>query len=336
MKNLGTQKGINIKHILISFSGGETSAFMTYWLLKINYKAKWNEELKCHVGIDKHENEVHIIIIFANTGQENEETLLFIKKCDDVFGWHCVWVEAVVFMNERKATIHKVVCFEIANRDGQPFQDSISKYGIPNVSTPHCTREMKERPIVSYAKSRGWDDFYTAIGIRVDEIDRMSKDKEVKRFFYPLIEFLPMTKPKINFWWTQQLFRLNLKGYQGNCKTCWKKSDHKLWTIAKETEYVFEFFRKMELQYGQYIPETRLKRMLSRGDTPTLPVRFFRNNRSVQDMINKSKQWVGSIIDDAQIMSNPELFDDYVDLIGGESCEVFSSCNSEYDNLDEE
>lgn len=327
---------MNRKYILISFSGGETSAFMTYWLLKIRYKAVWDDKLRCHIGIDKDGSEVHIIIVFANTGQENEETLLFTKKCDEVWGWHCVWVEAVIFPNERKGTTYKIVSFETANRDGKPFHDTINKYGIPNISTPHCTREMKERPITAYTKSRGWEKFYTAIGIRADEVDRMNKKKEEKKFFYPLIEFLPMTKPKINFWWTQQSFRLNLKGYEGNCKTCWKKGDHKLYTIAKEREYVFEFFRKMELEYGEYIPETRLKKMLSRGIIPTLPVRFFRKNRSVQDMINESKQWTGSVIDDAQIMSNPELFDEHIDLVGGESCEVFSSCSSEDENLEEE
>lgn len=46
--------------ILVSFSGGETSAFMINWLLKNmpEYEYKF---------------------VFANTGEENEETLVFVQ-----------------------------------------------------------------------------------------------------------------------------------------------------------------------------------------------------------------------------------------------------------------
>lgn len=295
--------------VLISFSGGETSAFMSQWL--------WRHK----------QDEYEMIFVFANTGQENEETLRFVEHCSRYFKFPVVWVEANVTFADRIGTTHKIVDYFSASRDGQPFEDIISKYGIPNMAMPHCTRELKQNPIKSYAKSLGWKDYYTAIGIRIDEGSRMNEKWIEKKFMYPLIskEFMPMTKPAINFFWKNMPFRLNLKGYQGNCVTCWKKGHPKLYQIARENEAAFNFFGKMELRYDKFTPESRVKKMAERGEIPIYPIRFFRGNKSVQDIIEESKTNLKPIIDDAMVFPEPNLFEDY-DLQGGESCEVFSEC----------
>lgn len=298
--------------LLVSFSGGETSAYMASWLWK------------------HRQDEYEMIFVFANTGQENEETLRFVEQCSKHFGFPVVWVEAKVYHNERKGTGYKIVNFITADRDGKPFEETIKKYGIPNMNTPHCTRELKQNPIMAYAKSIGWKKHYTAIGIRVDECDRINSKAKQMKFIYPLIEnkMQPMTKQKINFWWSQQPFRLQLKGYQGNCITCWKKGDPKLYQIAKDNEMSYNFFGKMELRYEKYVPETRLKLMAEQGKLPILPVRFFRKNRSVQDIINESRSYIKTVNDDSiNYNIQNELFDN-IDLVGGESCEVFSECGS--------
>src|SRR5690606_17416823 len=100
--------------------------------------------------------------------------------------------------------------------------------------------------IQSYMRSIGWKKYHTAIGIRADEFDRMNANWKKNRFYYPLIKDRQMTKPKINFWWSQQPFRLNLKGYEGNCKWCWKKSTRKLQQLAVERPEYFDFPRAME------------------------------------------------------------------------------------------
>lgn len=90
----------NKPKLLVSFSGGETSAFMAQWLWK------------------HHRDDYDMIFVFANTGQENEETLEFVQKCADHFGFPVVWVEAVVHHGKRKASTHRIVDFETASRDG--------------------------------------------------------------------------------------------------------------------------------------------------------------------------------------------------------------------------
>ena len=105
----------------------------------------------------------------------------------------------------------------------------------------------------------------------------------------------PMTKPKVNFWWSQQPFRLMLKGYEGNCKTCWKKGDKKLYQIAKENPVAFDFTLRMEDLYGMYVPATRLALMAKRGEVPSLPTTFYRGNRSSLDIIRESESFNGVV-----------------------------------------
>ena len=77
----------------------------------------------------------------------------------------------------------------------------------------------------------------------------------------------PMTKKMINFYWQNMPFRLKLKGYQGNCVTCYKKSDKKLFQIAKENPKAFDFFDRMEKQYGngqQIFRKNRISKLFNK------------------------------------------------------------------------
>lgn len=306
------------KKLLISFSGGETSAFMTQWL--------WN-----HM-----QDEYDMVVVFANTGQENEETLLFVEHFSSHYKIPIVWVEAVVrvslwgkivemcgnvFMTYkwkggRLGTRHRVVNFNTADRDGKVFESVIQKYGIPNQAMPQCTRELKQRPISSYGKEyfKG-KNYYTAIGIRSDEIDRQNAKATKRRIIYPLITLLPTKKPVINLFWSGQPFRLNLKGYEGNCMACWKKGLHKLYRIAKDTPYKFNWPAEMEFKYSHYTPKERELLMEARNEKPKYPIVFFRGNRSALDILKEAKEWDGEILDDS------EVYD-----LHNESCEVFSEC----------
>src|SRR6185436_10141652 len=100
-----------------------------------------------------------------------------------------VWIEAMVFHGERKSSGHRVVRFDTADRSGQPFESMIQKYGIPNRSNPHCTRELKLNAINSYMASIGWTDYMTAIGVRPDEARRVDQKAVERQIVYPLIDW---------------------------------------------------------------------------------------------------------------------------------------------------
>lgn len=294
------------ERLLVSFSGGETSAYMAKWL------------------IDNKADEYEMAFVFANTGEENEETLNFANRCDKDWGLNLVWVEADVHMEKGVGTKHKIVDYETASRNGEPFEEIIKKFGIPNQRFPHCNREMKLRPIHSYIKNElGWKKGYkTAIGIRYDEIDRMVADRSTYNIIYPLIENVRMTKQKINHWWNKQPFRLQLKGYQGNCKTCWKKSFRNLYAIAKENPEHFDFFKRMERDYSCFTALDRHEQVDEHGNI--IPFHFFRGDKSVADIFEGAKSFDGRVRDTHnQLNYQIDLFDMIDEM---ESCDIFSNC----------
>jgi len=240
------------QRLAISFSGGETSAYLTQRLI-----SEWSDDYEMHV-------------FFANTGEEQEESLIFVDKCSKYFGFHVTWIEAVIDPINGKGTQHKVVDFKTASRNGEPFEAMIQKYGIPDIQHPYCTRELKSQALSSAQRDLGC--YQIAIGIRYDEWDRIGTDPKI---IYPLIDW-KIQKADINRFWAEMPFRLNLKGYEGNCKTCWKKSDRKLATIAVEHPEWFDNFRRWEQLYENFRPETQ--------PTRPLPARFFRQYKTVSDI----------------------------------------------------
>ena len=192
--------------ISISFSGGKTSAYMTKMLLD---------------HFRKHEPWREIVVTFANTGQEHEETLKFVDRCDKAFGFRVVWLEAVVDPRKGKGIRHKVVSFETAARNGEPFEAYIAKHGIPNRMYNQCTSRLKTEPMESYRKAIGWKKgtYSTAIGIRTDEMDRVSLTGMVRwDLFYPCVD-AGVSKDMVREWWATQEFNLNIPEHLGNCFT---------------------------------------------------------------------------------------------------------------------
>jgi hypothetical protein len=280
-----------MEKIVISFSGGLTSAYMTKFILE-SKKYKDNEK----------------IIVFANTGKEREETLVFVNKFEKHIGKRIFWIEADVQEEKGKGTKHKIVGFNSASRNGEPFEDVIKKYTIPNQQFIHCTRELKIVPIRSFLRSIGLKkgDYYEAIGIRADEQHRANwKRAKEDNIIYPLITDIRVNSQFIRDYWDNMPFNLGLKDYEGNCDMCYKKSKRKLLTMIIENPRLLDWWNDMEIKYGK--------------DEHV----FYRGNTSAMDLLELSKQPFTKAIDKHELSKQaPTLFKkrfDY-DLDGQSSC----------------
>lgn len=290
------------KNLLLSVSGGETSSFMLEWVLnnKINDFKK-------------------IVIVFANTSKEREETLIFFDRVSKKYNVPTFMIEAK--FDGLRGIGYNEVTFETAKRNGEVFEEMIQCYGLPNKAYPHCTRELKTQPITRFAKDYfNGEEYTTAIGIRADEIDRVNNKWRELGFYYPLVGEIYTTKPHVNKYWNDQEYRLELMGYEGNCDMCWKKSNRKLLTLILEKPNLIDWWNEMELKYGDYIPSHRKRKAIDKK------ISFFRNNLTAIDLINMSKEDFTKADDDAIDYNIQESLWGYdLDSSNGceESCEPF-------------
>lgn len=247
------------KHIVVSFSGGRTSAYML-WRLRKEYP------------------NATIYVVFANTGMEREETLAFVNECSVRWNIHIVWIEAKVNPEKGTGTTYTTVSYETASRKGEPFLEVVKKYGIPGPSHPHCSRELKIVPIAKWVKDNVPSDHVMAIGIRYDELDREGDH------WYPLIKW-KVTKAVVRLFWKQQEFDLQLADYEGNCDLCYKKSLNKKLTIIEARPESLNWWNDTEKKYGNghimsrnYVSYEQMGKLVKRGK--------FRRVKDGEDIMN--------------------------------------------------
>ncbi|WP_152643471.1 hypothetical protein [Paracidovorax citrulli] len=241
-----------------SFSGGRSSAKMC-------------EILQRRIG-DTHD----IVYTFANTSWERQETLDFAHAVDRWLGLGLIWLEAVPHPG-RKSCTHRVVSYETAACDGSVFGEVSAKYGVPNHTFSHCTRELKQNPIKSYLRSIGWDkgSYETAIGIRADEPRRVRREvAERERIIYPLVDIESVDKQDVLDFFEPFPWDLKIAEHQGNCVACYKKSDAKLLRLYREDPRNFDFPVHLDQLYRNVGP----------NNVPG-PRKMYRGYRSASELV---------------------------------------------------
>jgi len=210
----------------ISFSGGRTSAYMLWRVLQSNGGKLPDEAIVC----------------FQNTGKEREETLEFVRDCSKNWDVPIIWLE---FADNE--TQFKVVDFDSASRNGEPFEALIRKRKyLPNPMVRFCTVELKVRTGHRYLKSIGWTEWDSMLGIRADEERRLAKignqDYGKHEEKVAPLGKAGITKGDVGQFWREQSFDLMLPNVNGetpwgNCDLCFLKSGAKVASlIAQEPE----------------------------------------------------------------------------------------------------
>lgn len=211
---------------LISFSGGRTSALML-WCILVAWGGKLPDD---------------VIVVFANTGKEREETLRFVYECGQRWGVPIVWLE---WADGEPG--YQVVGLNSASRKGEPFRALIVKKGyLPNAVTRFCTAELKVRVMKHYVmRELGWTKWLNIVGLRHDEGHRILKrlhanstGKERWTSAMPLGVAKIIKRMVMRFWLGEtgrfpstdlpQGFDLGLHDYEGNCDNCFLKARMKL------------------------------------------------------------------------------------------------------------
>ena len=225
-----------IEPTCISFSGGRTSAYMLYRILQAHDMSLPDEAVVC----------------FANTGKEDEATLKFVHDCEKNWNVPIVWLEYKDA--EESKDRFKVVSYETASRNGEPFEAVIrKKQYLPNPVTRFCTVEMKIRTIANYLLSigmcekRSHGEYMSWVGIRADEPRRAAK---IPRDRTPLV-VAGVGKEEVGEFWRNQPFDLELPNfngvtYHGNCDLCFLKGESQTRSLIAEKPERAIWWAKME------------------------------------------------------------------------------------------
>jgi hypothetical protein len=258
----------------------------------------------------------NIINVMANTSKERKESLEFMDKCDKHFGLNLVWIEAVINQEKGKGTDFKVVRFEDLNTNGEIFEDGIKKYGIPCKINKWCNRELKLVPLKKYGDSIfGKKNYSIAVGVRSDEIDRVSCDYATNNIFYPLVDD-NITKKCRNIFWSKQEIKIKIPAYKGNCDLCFEKSNRKLCTIIKEDKELTGWWDDMEIKYSKVTIDGKAA---YNSYVESGGIYFYRENRSVINLFEMTKKPFRKATD--EYIYESDLFD--YEGGCGSGCQVF-------------
>lgn len=224
----------------ISMSGGRTSAYMLHRILEANG------------GLPD-----EAVVLFANTGKEDEATLRFVRDIGDRWEVSIEWVE---FRDDELG--YEVVEFETASRAGEPFEALIRKRKfLPNPVARFCTSELKIRTMHRWLRTNRpqWTDLDQMIGIRADEHRRVAKirarghstESSHETMLMPLAD-AGVTVQEVGAFWAAQPFNLELptnaqgRTTAGNCDLCFLKPPAQRLSLVRERPERVIWWARME------------------------------------------------------------------------------------------
>lgn len=244
---------------LISFSGGRTSAYMLWRILQ------------AHGG----KLPSDVVVAFANTGKEREETLRFVHECSARWGVDVAWVEYRKRSGPARGRFERVG-FNSAARNGEPLALLIEhKKFMPNSLMRFCTEEAKVNAIRCFLEAEhGFTGGDKVIGLRSDEGARLLKGyAKNDEGGDPWPRRYPLDKAKITkadvyaFWWGRpdatfdnrdqpQGFDLELRTYEGNCDLCFLKAKKTLrWLIRQDPSRADWWISMERVGNGRFVTE---------------------------------------------------------------------------------
>ena len=259
----------------------------------------------------------NIINVMSNTSKERRESLVFMNECDRYFGLNLIWIEAEICQTKGKGTDFKVVEFEDLKTEGELFEDGIKKYGIPSSINKWCNRELKLNPLRKHANSIfGRNNYSIAVGIRSDEIDRISKDYKKNNVFYPLIESEITTEDRNKFWSNSSFVQIKIPAFKGNCDMCFEKSNRKLKTILIQNPKCGNWWQSMIDKYGKIpLPNKPAYNDLMKENNG---MTFFRGYNNINNLEIMSKEPFNLATDEYIYEDDSDIEDEC-----GSGCTVF-------------
>jgi 3'-phosphoadenosine 5'-phosphosulfate sulfotransferase (PAPS reductase)/FAD synthetase len=232
-------------NLMVTVSGGRSSAFMAYHIL--------------HDEKYKHYNKV---FVFCNTGMERPETIDFLKNIVKHWKIDLNIIEGVYSNEMNVGVTYKLVDFETMNMNALPFSKMIEHKnkgifdGMPNPDAPYCSENLKTTPAKKFCDDVfGVNNYKKAIGYRKEDMPKRiswAEIKEEKQRIFPLLTdfYTPISQRELNDFWNKQSFKLSIHGSLGNCELCWKKSDENLINnIIYGTRFI-DWFRNEEKKYN--------------------------------------------------------------------------------------
>lgn len=221
---------------LICFSGGRTSAYLLWRVIQSNN------------GLPD-----DAVVLFANTGKEEEATLRFVDRCSREWNVPITWLEYE--WKEDAKNRYRVVTFETASRNGEPFEAAIrSRRYLPNPVARYCTSLLKIRPFSQYLASQN-EEWIQMVGIRADEQRRVAKIRSRPKEdgferVMPLAE-AGVTKKDVGEFWANNSFDLELPNMNGvtmhgNCDLCYLKGASQILSLIQEKPERAIWWAKME------------------------------------------------------------------------------------------